>query len=171
MSVPKCLWPKCQVPKWWEALTDGLKCPHKIHFNTVLLSNFIISFGTAMIQLAFWYGNQAFMASQAFFGKRLLLTRQPQTQKYTQIYQVDLILRVIMVKYPETANRAETGKLQFWSQPSEILNFRPHATVISKFGETPKLHTQHLEIVLEQNNCESYQGECSKVIDNKYSIH
>ena len=29
-----------------------------------------------------------------------------------------------LVQITETANRAEAGKLQFWSEPSEILNLR-----------------------------------------------
>ena len=31
-------------------------------------------------------------------------------------------------KVSETANRAETGKLQFWSQPSEIFNLKSSNT-------------------------------------------
>ena len=31
----------------------------------------------------------------------------------------------------ETANRAESGQLQFWSEPSEILNLGPHIASIS----------------------------------------
>ena len=32
------------------------------------------------------------------------------------------------LKLAETANRAEAGKLQFWSEPSEILNLRSSNT-------------------------------------------
>ena len=38
------------------------------------------------------------------------------------------ILDLYFMILAETANRAEAGKLQFWSEPSEILNLRSSNT-------------------------------------------
>ena len=46
------------------------------------------------------------------------------------VYRVfeDLKFKISEGYKTEAANRAETGKLQFWSYPSEILNFKASNT-------------------------------------------
>ena len=56
---------------------------------------------------------------------------------------------ILAVSLAETANKADSGQLQFWSEPYEILNLRSSNTpetvaltiyLDTKLGETPFLN-------------------------------